>query len=343
MTSHAKKTANATNALNSTGPTTDAGKAVTRMNAVSHGLRSPAPVVPGENPAEWDAFRDGTISSLAPVGDLEAELAGRVAALFWRLRRVIRFEAGTTAAAVGRVVGKVTGAGDPADPLTALANRVGGMTNRYSVAGRRKELADKRDRLVVVEADAATLRGLTEGPKDAPLPGDAVCRILEEAADEEEMPDAIDHELWAAVGVPEEWHENPVGWGGWTTGHLKAGFVALAKYRGQKPGPLLDLTARRRAREVIELNRELPGLEAGLAQAEADIAGAVAAAHARGAIPDKDTVEKLCRYESHLHRQLVQTLHLLERLQNVRAGNPVPPPMAVDVTIEAGEMSAGTG
>ena len=343
MTTPAKLIANRANARESTGPTTDAGKAVARLNAVSHGLRSAVPVIPGEDVAEWDAFRDGMAAALAPVGALEDELAGRAALLLWRLRRVIRFEAGTTAAATERAVGRALGDGEGDNHLQALLNPGGGAGAPRTVAGRRKELAGKRARLVTVEADAGVFRDLAERPDDHPLPGEVVCRVLADVADAEAMPAAIDNRLWDKVGVPREWWDNPGGWDGWTLGHLKAGFARLAAWRGGKPGPLVDLSDRRRAREAVELRREIPRLEAGLAQAEAEAAGAVAGAVARAAVPDAETVDRLTRYEAHLHRQLVQTLHLLERVQAARAGCPVPPAAALDVTVESAGPAGAAG
>ncbi len=41
----------------------------------------------------------------------------------------------------------------------------------------------------------------------------------------------------------------------------------------------------------------------------------------------------MIRYEGHLTRQMTTALHTLERLQSARVGVPVPPPTAVDVTI----------
>ena len=54
------------------GPKTQAGKEVARWNATRHGIRSPAPVVPGLEKAEdWEAHRDGMLDSLSPEGHLE--------------------------------------------------------------------------------------------------------------------------------------------------------------------------------------------------------------------------------------------------------------------------------
>ena len=75
------------------GTNTQAGKEVARWNATRHGIRSPAPVVPGLEKAEdWEAHRDGMLESLSPEGHLELVLAERVALLSWRLHRVTRYE-----------------------------------------------------------------------------------------------------------------------------------------------------------------------------------------------------------------------------------------------------------
>src|SRR3712207_3850360 len=75
------------------GPKTEAGKEVARWNATRHGLRSPAPVVPGLEKAEdWEEHSAGILESLNPEGHLETVLAERVALLSWRLHRVIRYE-----------------------------------------------------------------------------------------------------------------------------------------------------------------------------------------------------------------------------------------------------------
>jgi hypothetical protein len=64
-----------------------------RWNATRHGIRSPAPVVPGiERPEDWEEHREGVLESLSPEGHLELTLAERVALLSWLLHRVIRFE-----------------------------------------------------------------------------------------------------------------------------------------------------------------------------------------------------------------------------------------------------------
>ena len=62
-----------------------------RKNAVKHGMRMESfnPVVADvESADEWKAHLGGMIESLEPEGYHEEELAGRIAEILWRLRRV---------------------------------------------------------------------------------------------------------------------------------------------------------------------------------------------------------------------------------------------------------------
>ena len=86
--------ANRENARKSTGPKTEAGKAASSANALSHGLTANYAVVLVEEDAEeFDRLEEGVIADLEPAGALQAALAQRVAVLLWRLGRVARLEA----------------------------------------------------------------------------------------------------------------------------------------------------------------------------------------------------------------------------------------------------------
>ncbi|MDB5314042.1 MAG: hypothetical protein JWO38_8244, partial [Gemmataceae bacterium] len=69
------------------------------------------------------------------------------------------------------------------------------------------------------------------------------------------------------------------------------------------------------------LRGKVARLEAGLARAEADLAGAVELARQVNLVPTQST-DKVIRYEAHLSRQLTQTFQLLDRLQAARAARP---------------------
>src|SRR5207249_1221252 len=64
-----------------------------RFNAAKHGIFSVSPVIPWfETEEDWNEFRDSIFASLNPKDGLEQALTDRVAVLFWRIMRIIRFE-----------------------------------------------------------------------------------------------------------------------------------------------------------------------------------------------------------------------------------------------------------
>ena len=78
---------------NQTGPKTNEGKAVTRLNAAKFGIYSVTPVVPAfERQAEWLAHHDQAFQDLAPEGCMQEIIAERIAIITWRLRRLVRYE-----------------------------------------------------------------------------------------------------------------------------------------------------------------------------------------------------------------------------------------------------------
>jgi hypothetical protein len=86
--------ANRANAQKSTGPRTADGKARSSQNAVKHGLTAKkGPVLPGEDPAEFETFVEALFEDLAPHGATEVLHVEHIATIFWRLRRVPHFEA----------------------------------------------------------------------------------------------------------------------------------------------------------------------------------------------------------------------------------------------------------
>lgn len=103
MATERQQAANAANAQLSTGPTSANGKAVVAKNAVRHGVMCNTPVVPGEDPLAWEDHRAGVVESLQPVGLLELTLAEQAALLLWRMGRLARYEALSTAAGIEAV------------------------------------------------------------------------------------------------------------------------------------------------------------------------------------------------------------------------------------------------
>jgi hypothetical protein len=84
--------ANRANAQHSSGPRTAEGKAISSRNSTKHGLSSKQIVIPGEDPADYDAHRAELVSTLKPANAVESDLVEELAANSWRLKRAHRFE-----------------------------------------------------------------------------------------------------------------------------------------------------------------------------------------------------------------------------------------------------------
>jgi hypothetical protein len=97
MTSAKRVQANRQNALKSTGPKTQQGKDVARLNATKHGLLSQEVLLPGEDEAAFTELSESLNAQLQPLGELESMLVEQIIAARWRLRRLRRVEAGVFA------------------------------------------------------------------------------------------------------------------------------------------------------------------------------------------------------------------------------------------------------
>jgi hypothetical protein len=85
--------ANRRNALRSTGPTTEAGKQRSRINAVRHGLTAETVVGSLEDAEDYKAFEAAIIADYEAETAVARELVLRLASLLWRLRRANAIEA----------------------------------------------------------------------------------------------------------------------------------------------------------------------------------------------------------------------------------------------------------
>jgi hypothetical protein len=92
MTSLKQIEANRRNALKSTGPTSEAGKARSRRNAMRHGLTLETVVEPLEDPEEYKAFEISITSEFDAQTAVERELVLRLVSVLWRLRRSTAIE-----------------------------------------------------------------------------------------------------------------------------------------------------------------------------------------------------------------------------------------------------------
>ena len=92
MTTRAQAESNKNNAKKSTGPKTEAGKKRSSLNSLIHGLRAEEIVLPGEDPAAFEAERAAWFDDFQPKSQARAALVERAVVAAWRCRRCVRME-----------------------------------------------------------------------------------------------------------------------------------------------------------------------------------------------------------------------------------------------------------
>jgi hypothetical protein len=284
------------------GPKTEEGKELVRWNATRHGIRSPAPVVPGvEKKEDWEEHRDGVLESLQPEGHLEFVLAERVALLLWRLHRVTRYETESIALIQEK-------AEDDLADRRRFGSHVLGAAHPEDV----------RDNLKAARSDHRLLKRFPRLPDDKHLSSFdadrilwAVMEVTDRVAEGEVAPEDLLDEI-SIPGVPEntlEWED----YDGWSAGAVRAGIEAIASATDEDPEELVEVATDSARRHFI-------GKEQAAKQVERDLERM----SRERLLPDEKTLEKVARYEAHLSRGLYKALHELEALQARRTGGAAP-------------------
>jgi len=101
MSTAAQIAANQKNSQLSTGPTSEAGKAKSSLNAIKSGLTGRTVLLPGDDAALYEAHLSHFIKHHEPAGDDERNLVQSLADTEWRLLRIPSLEMGIYA--VGRI------------------------------------------------------------------------------------------------------------------------------------------------------------------------------------------------------------------------------------------------
>ncbi len=164
MATQRQTEANRQNCRLSTGPRTEAGKAASSANALSHGLTAASTVVlPEEDADAFERLRQGVIADLDPAGVLQEALAQRVAVLLWRLDRAARLEAELFVhGQLAMLRSRADQALDPGARLRRLAELPGESTEA------REKLKQFRDQIDVdMCAQAPFAQILVERPESA--------------------------------------------------------------------------------------------------------------------------------------------------------------------------------
>ncbi len=287
-----KLAANRRNALKSTGPKTPRGRAVSKMNALQHGILSREVLVRGlnlhENSRELDALSERFWQELKPAGPVEEMLVDQIVTTHWRLRRALRAESGEIVLSVDQ---GQWARGRPqmelrwtlwesfADPIASMEESVWGI-----------HLLEKF--LDDVQSAVEKTGGLTEA-------------AIQEFVQHFHKPNRLTRGLQE---LRLKLRENPEG--------LQA--AALQERNNKKA--------------LAYLNKELAMLGWLKAACQKREANEEQARQAAAVLPAPEVLDKILRYETKLERQMFRAMIQLERLQRMRHGEAVPPPITMEVS-----------
>ncbi len=177
-TTEQRLAANRANALGSTGPISDEGKARSSRNATQHGLLSARMFLEDEGPADFNGLMGSLMHSLSPVGAIEETLVERIAVTIWRQRRLVQAE--TASLELARCPKKVAGG------VSSELGRGYGSELKQDELGPFDAAREEWCRTVLAEIEALEELDLEALEKSAPL----VFEQLKSEADEDRDPPA---------------------------------------------------------------------------------------------------------------------------------------------------------
>jgi signal transduction histidine kinase len=291
------------------GENTPEGRMAGRLAVTTNGVRFFLPVLPGiERPEDWQAFHEGVRASLSPIGTYEDDLTRRLAHVLWRWHRLERHEVAVT--------------------MDYIKEHVLGWDERQAldtVLEQTREEIEREDRRA--HKFLARLQTLTAGASEVRFSADEAQQILSGFAEtlQNQMDDDEDDDEEASAADSQNGDAPVV--------IEKRDYSAaelLAEIQVAADAAQLDWRAVLGG-YVTERIKSQAHWQAGLEAARAHIELHL--------IPDQTNLERLCSYERHLSGEVRKLRSLLEREQALRKGQPVAPPLAVDVQLSAAPQS----
>jgi hypothetical protein len=280
-----------------TGPRTPQGKERSKNNAVRHGIFSRVVVLKSESQAEFDVLLSGLRKDLQPVGTLEEFLVEKLAALLWRIRRLYVAEAAE---------------------IRTRADFVewDGRERQREEAARLPEFSCNGG-LIRWIANRVALQGCLD------LLGE-LKRCIEAAGFTPEMDKIALTKLYG--NYDEENSCQPL----FDSYLLWCRAASFSAEECQQRGLLSPEESKESFLE--EVREEIKRLRNYEKEQEKIVSSKLALESLCHNVPDTPQLDRLLRYETTLERAIDRTLNQLERYQRMRLGQPVPPPINLNVS-----------
>jgi len=286
------------------GVKTPDGKAIVKYNALKHGLLAEEAVITaGEGAEDLDVFGallDDLKVQLQPEGTLEEMLVEKIAVAYWRLRRAYRYESGL----IRRELDTAT------DDFHEGRSREFDRKHKTDEQIQAK-IAEEKEGLESWKKDK---RDFTKMHKD----GKPLDEIYDWGENWEWLEERFKYLLHGHDDYegfdPQNFREFLNNKADWTDGQIWQAHIDLC-----------DEKVKEHAEAIADLEKEKEGNRLKLQVIKK-----------LGTIPSKYELDRLLRYEGSIERQFYKALNQLERLQRLRAGDNVPPPVEVDVDVNTG-------
>lgn len=283
----------------STGPRTEFGKRRSSGNAIKHGLFARVTVLKGESLAEFQLLHSRLCDAQRPVGGLEELLVEKLASEFWRHGRLLGAEG-------GEIRKKI----EALESCQRIAEERKATEIDPAFLGDPGPLIERIEQADVCAYCKELLTELAQGIETNGFNKQRDVSVLDKIYGKRE---ALSEETLVDVYVC------------WST------TAELSDEERQRKGYATPEQCRQYI--LIAIRKEIPRLER-----VGSFKRAAASAAARQAkvelltsnILDGPVLDRILRAQASIERAIDRTLNRLERLQRMRLGQSVPPPIKVD-------------
>jgi len=284
-----------------TGPRTPQGKDRSKHNAITHGIFSKAVVLKSESRSDFDALLSALYQDRQPEGALEEILVNKLAVLWWRLRRVWTAESAEI--------------------------RTGAEFIQWDANERNRQDAKTLPQL---DCNGGLIRWIANPEA---LQG---CLSLLEDLRENLGEDGFDPQFDQAIltklyGSYKAWDQEKNWQKTLFDSYLFWSRASLCSEEERKEN---GYASPQRCKEnfLDNVNEEIRRLERYRKENAKIWASKLELESLRRTVPEGPQADRLLRYEAALSREIDRTLNQAERTQRMRLGQPVPPPINLNIT-----------
>ncbi len=305
--------ANRQNAQKSTGPKTQ--RADGQAPNIKHGILASIKVLPEvESQQEWDDFVAGLKEDLHPSGTLEVALVERIAWIMWRLRRLARYEETVLSKQFDDA---------PQDAAKKVDNSSLDIYYKTETYDDCEECdPEEIENIAILYSNVMkTLNSIFDGKRKGELEQEVGCEIAwlstqvckEVFEKKQELKKFSQREVYT---INKSYFEC-------NFSNISIVYDVINKQAKEQKTPYEEYFRLLHKKACDNYDAALKNFQ--LYEKE------LAFNKREAIVPATGTSDQVMRMESHLNRQLMQTLHELQRLQAMRVGI-AGPPLAVDVS-----------